>query len=140
MIKPPTQCAIPPENQSQSQIPRDWLHQPAAPLATRIDWQIKEKITFKLFQIQLCEVKTSVMKIGWKTPATSKMEIFVATAEERQLSKIVTNSSVFDVTVVLDNRLIIDIVVSCDNYSAAQNGRKGIIQMLQKKRRSNHEQ
>ena len=79
------------------------------------------------------------MKIGWKTPATSKMEIFVATAEARQLSKIVTNSSVFNVTVVLDNRLIIDIVVSCDNYSAAQNGRKGIIQMLQKKRRSNHE-
>ena len=79
------------------------------------------------------------MKIGWKTPATSKMKIFVATAEARQLSKIVTNSSVFDVTVVLDNRLIIDIVVSCDNYSAAQNGRKGIIQILQKKRRSNHE-
>ena len=34
--------------------------------------------------------------------------------------------------------LIIDILVSCYNYSAAQSGLKCIIQMLQKKKRNNY--
>ena len=52
-----------------------------------------------------------------------------------KLSKIVTNSSILDVTVVLDPvlvRLIIDIVVSCNNWSECQSGLKCILQMLQK--------
>ena len=35
-------------------------------------------------------------------PATSKMEIFVTIVKEWKLSKIVINSSILDVTVVLD--------------------------------------
>ena len=43
-----------------------------------------------------------VMRVGSRTPATSKMEIFVTIVKEWKLSKIDTNSSVLDVTMVLD--------------------------------------
>ena len=43
-----------------------------------------------------------VMRVGSKTPATSKIEIFVTIVRERKLSKIVSNSSILDVTVVPD--------------------------------------
>ena len=43
-----------------------------------------------------------VMRVGSKTPATSKIEIFVTIVREWKLSKIVSNSSILDVTVVPD--------------------------------------
>ena len=45
---------------------------------------------------------TDVMYNGSKTPATSKMEIFVTIVKEWRLSKIITNSSILDVKVDLD--------------------------------------
>ena len=36
------------------------------------------KIGFKLTKIQLCKAKMSVMRVGSRTPATSKIEFFVA--------------------------------------------------------------
>ena len=35
------------------------------------------KISFRLIKIHLCEAKTIVMRVGSRTPATSKMEFFV---------------------------------------------------------------
>ena len=68
-----------------------------------VDWFLyKEKIGFKLIKIQLCEAKMSVMRAGSKAPATSRIEIFVTIVKEWKLSKIVTNSSILDVTVALD--------------------------------------
>ena len=43
----------------------------------------------------------SVLKVGSRTPATSKMEIFMTIVKEWKLS-IVTNSSILDVAVALD--------------------------------------
>ena len=43
----------------------------------------------------------SVVRVGSRTPATSKM-IFLVIVKEWKLSIIVTNSSVLDVTMVLD--------------------------------------
>ena len=43
-----------------------------------------------------------LMRVTSKVPATSKMEIFLTIVKEWKLSKIVTNSSILDVTVVLD--------------------------------------
>ena len=36
------------------------------------------KIDFKLTTIQLCKAKMSVMRVGSRTPATSKLDFFVA--------------------------------------------------------------
>ena len=36
------------------------------------------KIDFKLIKIQLCKAKMSVMRVGSRTSATSKLEFFVA--------------------------------------------------------------
>ena len=44
----------------------------------------------------------SVIRVGLRTLATSDMEIFDTIVKEWKLSKIVTNSSVLHVTVVLD--------------------------------------
>ena len=44
----------------------------------------------------------SLMRVGSRTPATSKMEIFLAIVKECKLSKVVTNSSILDVTIGLD--------------------------------------
>ena len=44
----------------------------------------------------------SVTRVGSRTPATYKMEIFVTIVKEWKLSKIVTDSSIFDVSEVLD--------------------------------------
>ena len=43
----------------------------------------------------------SVMRVGSRTPATSKVEIFVTIVKEWKLSRTVTNSSILDVTVVV---------------------------------------
>ena len=44
----------------------------------------------------------SVIRVGLRTLATSEMKIFVTIVKEWKLSKIVTNSSILDVTVVID--------------------------------------
>ena len=77
-------------------------NQPSSLLLELIDRFLdKGKVGFKLIKIQLREVKMSVMRGGSRTPATFKM-IFVAIVKEWKLSKIVTNSSILDVTVVQD--------------------------------------
>ena len=43
-----------------------------------------------------------VLRVGCRMPATSKMEPFVAIVKEWKVSKIVTKSSILDVTVVLN--------------------------------------
>ena len=44
----------------------------------------------------------SVIIVGSRKPAASKVEIFVTIVKEWKLSKIVTNISILDVTMVLD--------------------------------------
>ena len=39
---------------------------------------MEAKIDFKLIKVQLCKEKISVMRVGSRTPVTSKMELFVA--------------------------------------------------------------
>ena len=60
------------------------------------------KTGLKFIKIQHCKAKMSVMKVGSRTPATSKMEVFVTVVNKWMLSKIVTKSSILDVTVVLN--------------------------------------
>ena len=43
-----------------------------------------------------------VMRVVSRTPAKSKIELFVTIAQKWKLSKIDTKSSILDVTVVLD--------------------------------------
>ena len=42
------------------------------------------------------------MRVGSRTPATSKIEIFVTIVKEWKLSKIVINSSILDVSEVVN--------------------------------------
>ena len=56
------------------------------------------KIGFKLIKIQLCKAKVSVMRVGSRMPATSKMELFVAIIKKRKLLNIVAKSFNLDVT------------------------------------------
>ena len=44
----------------------------------------------------------SVMRVGSRTPVTSVLEIFVTIVKEWKLSKIATNISTLNVTMVLD--------------------------------------
>ena len=56
------------------------------------------KIGFKLIKIQLSKAKVSVMRVGSRTPATSKIEFFVAIVKKWKLLNIVPKSSILDVT------------------------------------------
>ena len=47
------------------------------------------KIGFKLIKIQLCKAKVSVMRVGSRTPAISKMKFFVAIIIKWKLLNIV---------------------------------------------------
>ena len=78
----------------------------------------KGKIDLKFIKIQLREAKMSAMRVGSRTPATSKMEIFVTVVKEWKLSRTVTISSILEVTMGHRSRLsrlIVGIVVSCDD-------------------------
>ena len=48
------------------------------------------------------QAKLYVMRVGSRTPAKSKIELFVTIAKKWKLSKIGTKSSILNVTVVLD--------------------------------------
>ena len=103
----------------------------------------KRGIGLKLIKIQFCEAKMSVMRVRSRTIAKSKMEIFVKNFlrietvknSHRQLHFRCHRGPRSRLS-----RLIIDIVVPCNNQNAAQSGLKYIIQMLQKKMRNNYEQ
>ena len=56
------------------------------------------KIGFKLIKIQLCKAKVSVMRVGSRTAATSKMEFFVQIIKKWKLLNIVPKSYILDVT------------------------------------------
>ena len=56
------------------------------------------KIGLKLIKIQLCKAKVYVMRVGSRTPATSKIEFFVAIVKKWKLLNIVPKSSILDVT------------------------------------------
>ena len=76
-------------------------HQPSSlPLELTDRFLYKGKACLKLIKIQLCEAKMSVVvvRVRSRTPATSKMEIFVTIFKEKKLSKIVINSIILDVT------------------------------------------
>ena len=60
------------------------------------------KTNFKLIKIQLRDAKMFVIRVELGTLATSEMEIFVTIVKEWKLSKMVSNSSILDVTLVLD--------------------------------------
>ena len=77
-------------------------HPSSLPLELIGQFLNKGKTGFKLIKIQFCEAKMSVMRFRSTTPSTSKMLTFVTIVEEWKLSKIVTNSSILDVAVVLD--------------------------------------
>ena len=57
---------------------------------------------------------------------------------EWKLSKIVTNSSILDVTVVLDP-VLFRLTIDMSDWSECQSGLKCIIQMLQKQMINKHE-
>ena len=61
------------------------------------------KIGFKLIKIQLCKAKVSVMRVGSRMPATSKMEFFVRIIKKWKLLNIVPKSSILDVTMDTKN-------------------------------------
>ena len=61
------------------------------------------KIDFKLTKIQLCKAKMSVMRIGSRTPATSKMEFFAAIIKKQKLLNTALKSSILDVTMDTKN-------------------------------------
>ena len=67
----------------------------------------ERKIGVKLIRIHLCKAKMSVMRVGLRTNATSKMELFVTIVAEWKLSKIVLKSSISDVAVVLGSVCVI---------------------------------
>ena len=48
------------------------------PLALIDRFLCEAKIDFKLIKIQLCKQKMSVMRVGSRTPATSKLKFFEA--------------------------------------------------------------
>ena len=82
----------------------NWLTHSLPMDSFSIPWKHQNTVRFlnKWVKIQSCEVKMSLMRVRLRTPATSKMEIFLAVVKERMLTKVVTNSSILDVTVVLD--------------------------------------
>ena len=63
-------------------------------------------IDFKLIKIQLCKAKVSDMRVGSRTPATSKMEFFVALIKKWKVLNIVPKSSILDVTVDTKNEKV----------------------------------
>ena len=72
--------------------------------STSAKWKLSRSIIFdKRTKCPTQEKRMSVMRVGSRTPATSKMDIFMAIVKEWELSKIVTNSSILDVTVNLDS-------------------------------------
>ena len=56
----------------------------------------------KWVKLQSSKAKVSLIRVGSRTPASSKMEIFLAIVKEVKLSKVVRNSSILNVPVVLD--------------------------------------
>ena len=87
----------------------------------------------------------SVMRVGSRTPATSKAKIFVTIVKKWKLSKIATICMLLFFTCYSGPRsrlsqLIIDIVDSCDDQGTAQSGLNCIIQMLQKKMKNNYKE
>ena len=64
------------------------------------------KIGFKLIKIQLRKAKVSVMRIGFRTPATTKMEFFIAIIKKWKLLNIVPKSSILDVTMDTKNKKV----------------------------------
>ena len=58
-------------------------NQPSSlPLELTEQFTYEGKIDFKLIKNQLCEAKMSVMRVGSRTPATSKMDLFVTAVKE----------------------------------------------------------
>ena len=64
------------------------------------------KIGFKFIKIQLCKANVSEMRVGSRTPATSKMEFFVAIIKKWKLLNIVPKSSILDVTMDTKNEKV----------------------------------
>ena len=59
------------------------INQPSSLLLELIDRFLYEANTgFKLIKIQLCKAKGSVMRVGSRTPATSKVEFFMASIKK----------------------------------------------------------
>ena len=56
------------------------------------------KIGFKLIKIQLCKTKISVMRVGSRRPAISKIDFFGAIIKKWKLLNAVPKSSILDVT------------------------------------------
>ena len=57
---------------------------------------------FKLIKIHLCETKMSIMRVGSRTPATSKIIDNCDSCYRMEAVKIVLKSSILDIAVVLD--------------------------------------
>ena len=57
-------------------------------------------------EIYLCKAKVSVMRVGSRTPETSRMEFFVAIIKKWKLLSIVPVSSILDVTADTKNEKV----------------------------------
>ena len=83
------------------------MNQPSSLLLELIDRFLYEaKINFKLIKIQLCKEKVSVMRVGSRTPATSKTVFFVAVIKKWKFLNIVSKSSILDVTADTENEKV----------------------------------
>ena len=71
-------------------------NQPSLPFKLIDRFLYEAKIDFKLIKIQLCKAKMSVMRVGSRTPATSKMEFFVAIIKNWKLLNTVPKSFILD--------------------------------------------
>ena len=59
-----------------------------------------------MIKIQLCKAKVSAMRVGTRTPATSKVEFFVAIIKEWRLLNVIPKSSILDVTADMKNEKV----------------------------------
>ena len=59
-----------------------------------------------MIKIQLCKAKVSAMTVGTRTPATSKIEFFVAIIKEWRLLNVIPRSSILDVTADMKNEKV----------------------------------
>ena len=84
-------------------IPSHSNQPPSFPLELVDRFLYKAKIDFKLIKIQPCKAKMFVMRIGSRTPATSKIEFFAAIIKKQKLLSTAPKSSILDVTMDTKN-------------------------------------
>ena len=84
-------------------IPSHSNQSSSSPLEFIDQFLYEVKIDFKLIKTQLCKAKMSVMRVGFRTTATSKMEFFVVITKKYKQLNTVPKSSILDVAMDTKN-------------------------------------